>query len=186
MAPPLSFSCSCSYFKADMEPFGVGLENQPDASAILDFMTHDGEAFWTLNVTGEHVAHGAHVWRRERRREGGAAVPDPHQHLDLLVPPCAKGTVNMTAAKIVYGNPDVYAEEGESTRPAAARIGWHPALLPNITTPAPPPLCHLPPAGMSSQSTHTTSLCPSPHPLPNSGHFLRRRCSLQRRHRPGR
>ncbi|KAI3433455.1 hypothetical protein D9Q98_003268 [Chlorella vulgaris] len=61
-----------TYFKAELTPHGDQAPDAPDAAAVLDFFTHQGEAMWTLNVTGV---------------EG------------------------MSAAKIVYGNPNVYGEE---------------------------------------------------------------------------
>lgn len=80
----------------------------PDAAAVLDFFTHQGEAMWTLNVTGV---------------EG------------------------MSAAKIVYGNPNVYGEEGEGSGVFLAVLA--PCLQPNIRMP-----CQY-----SNQSPVLASLC---------------------------
>ncbi|PRW58475.1 Spastin [Chlorella sorokiniana] len=50
-----------TYFKSDLVPFGAGLQSQPGASAVLDFLTHGGEAFWTLNITGVVNATAAKI-----------------------------------------------------------------------------------------------------------------------------
>ena len=70
-----------SYFKADLAPFGDQAPDAPDAAAHLDYYTHQGEAFFTFNITG---------------------------------------AVNMTVAKLVYGNPNIASEEGELGPPDSA------------------------------------------------------------------
>lgn len=80
-------SCRCSAHlpgPASAPPYLPA--DAPDAAALLDYYTHKGEVFWTLNVTGV---------------EG------------------------MRAAKIVFGNPEVFGDEGER----AAALGWWGALV---------------------------------------------------------
>jgi len=44
-----------------MVPFGDQAPDAPDSSAVLDFYTHEGQAFWTLNVTGVEDMAGAKI-----------------------------------------------------------------------------------------------------------------------------
>lgn len=60
--------CS-SYFKADMVPFGTGLETQPGASATLDFLTVRGA------VAPSCVHASAETGVQVRRAHAHACLP---------------------------------------------------------------------------------------------------------------
>lgn len=50
-----------TYFKAEMVPFGDQAYDAPDSSGVLDFYTHKGEIFWTLNVSDVQGMYAAKI-----------------------------------------------------------------------------------------------------------------------------